>query len=83
MAARQGSSSYTIVIGALGAVFVGGLILTLLVFPFFNSFTDAAFWSADTATGSRLVTLVAGLWEFWGGIVLIAILSFVWVRTRQ
>jgi len=83
MSTRQGSASYTIVIAAIGAVLIGGFMLTFLMFPIFNSFTNAAFWSASTVPGARLVTMVGGLWEFWGGIILLGILSFLWVRTRR
>jgi len=82
-ATRQGSSSFTIVLGALAALIVGALILTFLVYPIFNSFTTAAFWSADTAGGARMLMIIEGLWRFWGGIVLIALVTFIWVRTRQ
>lgn len=82
-ATRQGSSSFTIVIGALTALIIGAFVLTFLVYPIFNSFTTAAFWSADTAGGARMLMIIKGLWKFWGGIVLLALVLFIWVRTRQ
>lgn len=79
----QGSASFTIVLGAVTAVVVGGFLLTFVVYPVVNAFTGAAFWGASTTPGANLLTVVEGIWTFWGAIVLIAILSFVWVRTRQ
>lgn len=83
MSTRQGSSSYTIVIGALAALLIGGIVLTFIVYPIFNAFTNSAFWGAETADGARLVMFIGGAWEFWGGIVLIALLAYVWITTRQ
>lgn len=85
MSARpsQGSASFTIVLGAVTSVLVGGLLLTFVVYPVVNSFTTAGFWGAETTPGANLLTVVQGIWTFWGAIVLIAILSFVWIRTRQ
>lgn len=82
-ATRQGSSSFTIVIGAMAALIIGALMLTFLFFPIFNGFTSSAFWSADTSDGARLLMFTKGLWEFWGGIILLALVAFIWVRTRQ
>lgn len=83
MSTRQGSASYTIVIGAIAALIVGALLLTLLFYPIFNAFTGAGFWSAETTAGARVIRFTEGLWEFWGAIILIAMLAFIWVRTRQ
>lgn len=83
MSARQGSASFTIVLGSMAALLVGGIMLTFFVYPIVNGFTNAAFWDASTVAGSRLLTVTSGLWTFWGAIILMAILSFVWVKTRQ
>lgn len=83
MSTRQGSASYTIVIGAVTAIVVGAMMLTFVLFPMHNTFTAASFWSADTVHGSRVVTFTTGLWVFWPAIILIAITSYVWVRSRQ
>lgn len=82
-ATRQGSASFTIVIAGLTLFVVGAILLTFVVYPVYNGFTNAAFWSASTAPGVRVTTYVAGVWEFWGAILLIGLLSFVWVQTRQ
>lgn len=80
---RQGSASYTIVLGAMSALLVGAIVLTMLFYPIVTAFMDAAFFSAETTAGARVNTYVEGMWTFWGAIILIAILSFVWVKTRQ
>jgi len=82
-ASRQGSASYTIVIGGLTALVVGAMVLTFMIYPIVNSFMDAAFWSLDTVPGNWITTFVGGIWIFWGAIVLIAITIYIWVRTRQ
>lgn len=79
----QGSASYTIVIGGVTAIIVGGMVLTLAFYPIATAFMDAAFWGAETTHGSRVVTYTAGIWTFWGAILLMSILSWVWIRTRQ
>ena len=83
MSTTQGSASYTIVIGAITATLVGGMLLTFVMFPVFNAFTASSLWSMDTSAGAGLLTYVAGIWEFWGGIIAIAILLWLWIRTRQ
>lgn len=82
-ARRQGSAAWVITIAALMAFIVGAILLTFVVFPVTNGFTAASFWSAQTTDGARLLTYVEGFWIFWGGILLIALLSYVWVNTRQ
>lgn len=83
MSTRQGSASFTIVIAGVAAIVVGGMLLTFVLYPIMNAFIGAPFWSAETAAGSRVLTYTKGLWTFWGAIMLIATLSFIWVRTRQ
>jgi len=83
MSTRQGSASYTIVIGALAAVIIGAFVLTFALYPYYNAVTGSAIWSADTSAGAGLLLYVGGLWEFAGGIVAIAILTWLWIRTRQ
>lgn len=83
MSTRQGSSSFVLAIGVIAAVLSGAFALTFILFPLYNAFTGSTLWSAETSTGADLLSYVAGIWEFWGGIVAIAILIFVWVRTRQ
>ena len=83
MSVRQGSASYTIVIAAVTSVLVGGFLLTFLVYPFHNFMTAAAFWEPETAVAARVFGVVSGLWQFWGVIVLLTVLSFVWITTRQ
>lgn len=80
---RQGSASFTIVIGGLTMLMVGGILLTFLHYPVTNAFMDSAFWSSQTEHGARMTTFVGGIWIFWGAIILISILSFIWIRTRQ
>jgi hypothetical protein len=84
MSSRQGSASFTIVIGGLTALVTGAIVLTFIVYPIINAFMGAAFWgSAETTAGARVFTYTGGLWTFWGGVILIAILSWVWIQTRQ
>lgn len=83
MSTRQGSASFTIVIAGLTALIVGAMLLTFLFYPIISAFMGAGFWSAETAAGARVTTYVGGMWQFWGGIILLALLSFVWIRTRQ
>lgn len=83
MSARQGSASYTIVVGGITALVIGAIMLTFLVYPMANAFMDAAFWGSETTSGARVITYVGGAWTFSGGIVLIAIIMWIWVHTRQ
>lgn len=83
MSTRQGSASYTIVIGGTLAVLVGALILTFVMYPLFNAFEGSALFSAQTTHGATLVTFMLGLWEFWGGILLLMLIAWIWVVTRQ
>ena len=80
---RQGSASYTIAIGAMTAIIIGAIVLTIFLYPIINAFRGSGLWNADTAAGNRLLTYTGGIWEFWGAIILIAILAYVWIRTRQ
>lgn len=81
--ARRGSAAFVVVLGAVTAVIVGGFLLTFVVYPVTNAMTAAAFWSATTTPGANLVAAVSGVWTFWGALILIAILAYVWVNTRQ
>lgn len=84
MSARQGSASFSIVLGGLTALLIGGMVLTFMFYPVITGLLDAAFFSGmETAAGARVTTYVEGLWVFWGGIILISILSYIWVETRQ
>lgn len=83
VARRQGSAAWVIVISAFMTLLVGAMLLTFVVFPVVNAFTASAFWSASTTDGARLLEWVNGVWVFSGAIILIAILSYVWVNTRQ
>ena len=83
MSAQQGSASFTIVLGGLAAILVGAIVLTFFVYPMVNAFTGSAIWSLDTTAGANLLTVLEGVWTFAGGFMLIAILSFIWVKTRQ
>lgn len=83
MSTRQGSASYGIVIAGVMAVVTGALVLTFVTYPMLTAFRGASFWSADTAGGARVLTYVGGMWEFTGGFMLIALLAFIWITTRQ
>jgi hypothetical protein len=83
MSTRQGSASYVIVIGGVTAVAVGALMLTFVMYPLFNAFSGSPLFTAETAYGATLITYTLGLWEFWGGILLIALIAWIWVVTRQ
>lgn len=80
---EQGSSSYTIVIAGVTAMLVGAIMLTFVIFPMVNGFRGSALWSAETTEGATLLTYVGGIWEFWGGVLLLGFLSYIWVSTRQ
>ena len=80
---QQGSASYTIVLVGVLALLIGGIMLTFVVYPLANAFMGSAFWSAATTPGSRLLGIVGGVWTFWGAIILLSILSYVWISTRQ
>lgn len=83
-ASRQGSASFTIVLGGLTALVVGAIMLTFVLFPIANAFMDASFWgTASTAPGQRLTTTIGGVWTFWPAILLIGLAIWVWVTTRQ
>jgi len=79
----QRSAAFQIVVAAFLALIVGAVLSTVVLFPVHNAFTNAAFWSAETVVGSRLLTYVAGIWQFFPAIILFAILAYVWVSTRQ
>ncbi len=84
MSVRQGSASFTIAIGAIAALIVGAIVLTFMFFPIISAFFDAAFWgSLETTPGVRLTTTIEGVWLVWPAVILVSILSFVWVSTRQ
>lgn len=83
MAARQGSASFTIVIAGVTAIIVGGMLLTFVLYPFMNAFVGSGLWNAETTAGLRVMRFTRGLWTFWGAIMLIAVLSYIWVETRQ
>ena len=83
MSTQQGSSSFTLAIGIIAAVITGAFMLTFTLFPLANAFMGSALWSSETSTAADLLGWLSGIWEFWGGIIAIAILMFVWIRTRQ
>ena len=83
MSARQGSASFVLVIGSMTAIIVGAIVLTLFVYPIVNAFRGSPAWEMETVAGTRVLTYVGGMWEFWAAIILFGILSWVWVRTRQ
>lgn len=80
---QQGSASYTLVIGVMAALIVGAIVLTMMFYPIMDAFMDSAFFDSNTIAGDRVTTYVGGVWVFWGAILLIGMLSWVWVRTRQ
>ena len=81
---QQGSASFTIVFGAAAALLVGAIGLTFFFYPIVDGFTaSSGLFEFETSTGDNVADVITGVWTFAGGIVLIAILSFVWVRTRQ
>lgn len=80
---RRGSAAFVVVLGAVTAIVVGAMLLTFVVYPMTNAFTAAAFWSASTTPGANLLAVVEGVWVFWGALILLAILAYVWINTRQ
>jgi len=54
------------------------------VYPIINGFLGSAFWgTAETAAGSRVQTFVKGTWIFSGGFMLVSIVLYIWINTRQ
>jgi hypothetical protein len=83
-APRQGSSAFTLVLAGLMAVFVGAMVLTFAVYPLITGFQDVALFNGfDTTAGTRVGTYVEGFFVFTGGFIMLAIIAFVWIRTRQ
>lgn len=80
---RQGSASYTIVIGGVTAVVVGAIVLSFLAYPFINAFVGTPIFESSTTSGSRVMMYVKGFWTFLGGFVMIAIVIWIWITTRQ
>lgn len=80
---RQGSASFTVVIGGLTAIVTGAIVLTFFVYPISDAFMNSALWSSETVHGARVTTYVGGFWAFWGAIIMIAILAYIWITTRQ
>lgn len=83
-AVERESAAFTVVIAALGALVMGGMLLSFVVYPIYNGLiAPAPLGGAETSAGSRVFDVTGGLFPFWGAILLIAILSFIWVRTRR
>ena len=80
---QQGSASFVIVLGGVMSLIAGAMVLTLALYPIINAFRGSGLWGMDTMAGNRMLTYIGGVWEFWGAILLLGILSFIWVRTRQ
>lgn len=83
MSTRQGSASYGIVIAGVMAVVIGAIMLSFVTYPLLTAFRGASFWAAETADGARVLTYVGGVWEFTGGFLLIGLVSYIWITTRQ
>lgn len=77
------SGAFVVVIGGVTALIVGAIVLTFVVFPLTDVFMASELWTAQTPAGSELLTYMGGFWVFWPAIILIAILSFIWINTRQ
>lgn len=82
-ASRQGSSSFVIVIAGAAFVLVGAMVLTFVMFPTINNMTTTTLFSAETAPGQNLTSVVDGLWRLWSLVLLLMLTVFVWVKTRQ
>jgi len=80
---RQGSTAWVVVIAGFMFLIFGAILATFLLFPIHNGFVTSAFWTASTTDGQRLLTYVSGLWQFTPAIMLIALLAWVWVHSRQ
>jgi hypothetical protein len=80
---QQGSSAWLIVIAGFMFLVFGAMLSTFIIFPLFNGFTGSAIWTATTTDGQRLLTYVSGLWQFAPAILLLALLAWVWVHSRQ
>lgn len=81
---RQGSASFNLVIGGVTVIASGAMILSFFFYPMVDAFMGAPFWdSLETVHGQRLTTYAGGIWVFWGAILLLAFLSWIWVVSRQ
>lgn len=80
---QQGSSAYQIVIGGLTAIVIGAIVLTFFVYPLIGGFRGTGLLSFETAAGARVATFTDGMWVFVGGWIMIAIVLFIWIETRQ
>jgi hypothetical protein len=84
MSARRGSAAFTIVLGGMTALVVGGMVITFVFHPVATALLNSPFFGMmTTSDGVRVTTYVEGAWIFTPGIILIAILSHIWVHTRQ
>jgi len=81
--ARPRSAAFAIVITGMAALVVGAIVLTFVHFPIVTAIMDSALFNVETASGSRLTTWVKGAWVFLPAIMLIGLLSWIWVVTRQ
>lgn len=61
---------------------VGSLLLTV-VDPVMQAWFDSGIWTADTTTGSNLLTWAQDSWTYWAVAILLGIMVMVWVETRQ
>lgn len=82
-APRQGSTAFTLVLGGVMAIVVGAIVGTFLVYPIINGFTGTELFAFETTSGARVGTFVDGMWRFTLGFVMLGIIAFVWIETRQ
>jgi uncharacterized protein YqhQ len=76
------SAAFTVaIVGVLGFV-MGAFVLTTLD-PVMQSFFSSGAWSSSTGTGTDLLRWLTYLWSFVSTAILIAIISQIWISTRQ
>ena len=83
MSTRQGSAAWSITMAGIVALVAGGIVLTFFFYPMIGGFLSSSLMSVETAPGARLTGWIEGVWTFMGGIMLIMLLSYIWVVTRQ
>lgn len=76
------SAAWALAIVAVVTGLVGSLLLTVMD-PVMQAWFGSAMWSADTTTGSNILTWAHDTWTYWAVFILLGIMVMVWIETRQ
>jgi len=82
-ATQQGSAAWAITMAGVIALIAGAIVLTFFFQPLSAGFIESGLFDVQTSEGARLTGWIEGVWTFMGGILLIMMLSYIWVVTRQ